>query len=251
MSFKKTILTSLAISNIALGNPVDFFDESRARLIPTEVNRPKDEDSPTKLAIISTGYGVKENEYTYLSDFLITKGYYVVCVRHELDTDQPLPSRGNLYKKRLPVWERGVENIRFVLSEIYSDNTNIDSSKTLLIGHSNGGDISTLFATKHPTEIATVITLDHRRMPIPRSSSPQFMAIRADEFPADPGVLPTEEEQKRYNIQVVVLPHTKHISFSDIGNDKTKNKVTQLIKKLLITEQPNQHIDFTGEAPVD
>ena len=42
------------------------------------------------------------------------------------------------------------QDILFVMSELEKTNPNLDLSKVTLIGHSNGGDISMLFATTHP-----------------------------------------------------------------------------------------------------
>jgi pimeloyl-ACP methyl ester carboxylesterase len=165
----------------------------------------------------------------------------VVSVQHQLPTDAPLAMSGDLYALRKPTWERGVTNLRCVPSNLQRNYPHIDPRRTILIGHSNGGDISTLFATLFPTEIAAVITLDHRRMPIPRTRQPRFLSLRADEFPSDPGVLPSPDEAKNLGISVVPLKNAKHIELSDQGSDELKERVCGLISEFLGEPTPASH----------
>jgi hypothetical protein len=181
-------------------------------------------------------YGIAPSKYGFVAGILVAEGYLVLSLQHDLPGDAPLGQSGNVYRSRRPVWERGAANIRFVLSEIERRYPRIYSRHILLIGHSNGGDISTLFAALYPTDIAMVITLDHRRMPIPRSANPRFLSIRADEFMADPGVLPTVEERKRFGIQVESLKNTRHADLCDDGRDEMRQVISRLILKFLRTE---------------
>ena len=91
--------------------------------------------------IINPGYGEETTAYSFIAKKFVSECYLVISIGHELPTDEPLAREGNLYKLRLPVWERGVKNIQFVLKE-----TNNIEKRIILIGHSNGGDISMLYA---------------------------------------------------------------------------------------------------------
>jgi predicted esterase len=44
--------------------------------------------------------------------------------------------------RRKPTWERGVQNILFTIAELKKNKPNLNLEKVILIGHSNGGDIS-------------------------------------------------------------------------------------------------------------
>lgn len=77
------------------------------------------------------------------------------------------------------------------------------------MGHSQGGDISMLFAHQHPGLIERVLSLDNRRMPLPRTRMPQVCSIRSSDQPADEGVLPGLQEAKDLHMRVVTstVPH--------------------------------------------
>jgi len=208
------------------------------REIPAVIYPPAAGKDTTKLAVISGGYGMTPTAYGFIARKLVDMGYLVVSVQHQLPADTPLVTSGDLQVLRRPVWERGVMNLCYVLSIMKRDYPKITPSRTILIGHSNGGDISALFATLHPTEVATVITLDHRRMPIPRARLPRFMSLRADEFPADPGVLPNPEEAKALGISIIQLKNAKHGELSDEGSNELKEHVIDLIAGFLSEPTP-------------
>ncbi|RJY13313.1 alpha/beta fold hydrolase [Parashewanella spongiae] len=66
--------------------------------------------------------------------------------------------------------------------------------KPLFVGHSNGGDISALYTAQYPQHVTSVVTLDHRRVPLPRDKNIKVLSIRASDFPADEGVLYRKDE---------------------------------------------------------
>jgi pimeloyl-ACP methyl ester carboxylesterase len=206
-----------------------FFDEPRKREIPVIIYPAPAGKGASKLVVISAGNGMAPSAYGFIARKLVGEGYLVVSVQHQLPTDAPLAMSGDLYALRKPTWERGVANLRFALSILQRDYPHIDPSRTILIGHSNGGDISALFATLYPTEVAAVITLDHRRMPIPRTRQPRFLSLRADELPANPGVLPSPDEAQSLGISVIQLKNAKHIELSDQGSDELKERVNGLV----------------------
>lgn len=57
---------------------------------------------------------------------------------------------GEFMKTRISNWERGVENIMFVIEKFMRLKPELNWNNLSLIGHSNGGDMAMLLATKHP-----------------------------------------------------------------------------------------------------
>jgi pimeloyl-ACP methyl ester carboxylesterase len=214
---------------------IDLFDKSRNRSVPVELYISDEANTKVKmpLVIINHGYSVKNTEYSFLANALATGGYFVVSIQHDLESDVPLLRTGNLYERRKPLWERGVQNIMFVLKELKTKYTQVDYSNITLIGHSNGGDISMLLAKQHPNLAKNIISLDSLRMPFPRSASLRILSLRANHIRADEGVLPNAEEQKKFGYLIISLPDAKHIDFCDRGPIKVKDKVVNLITKFL------------------
>jgi predicted esterase len=81
----------------------------------------------------------------------------------------------------------------------------LDYKHLTLIGHSNGGDMAALFGNQHPNLVYKIITMDNRRMFLPRTSIPKIYSLRSNDYPADEGVLPGEEEQKKYQMTVQAI----------------------------------------------
>jgi pimeloyl-ACP methyl ester carboxylesterase len=130
----------------------------------------------------------------------------------------------------MPNWEKGVINILFTINEFKKIRPDLDWSDLNLIGHSNGGDMSMLFATKYPEYAKRVISLDHRRMPIPRIKSPKLYSLRGTDYEADNGVLPTPEEQSLYSITIIKLDDIQH---SDMDNKGSSSQIAQINNYLL------------------
>lgn len=68
--------------------------------------------------IINHGYSVGSEEYTFIAEPLSKQGYFVVSIQQDLPDDPALPRTGNLYERRKPFWDCGVQNILFVLAEL-------------------------------------------------------------------------------------------------------------------------------------
>lgn len=202
---------------------IEMFDKSRNRKIPVAFYYPQTAQkiSNQQVVIFSHGYGENKGGdnriYSYLTENLASKGYFVASIQHELPTDDLLAMEGDLKVTRGPNWDRGSENIRYVLSELKKTNPELDFSHLTLIGHSNGGDMTALFATKYPKLVSKVITMDNRRMPLPRTSKPKIYTLRSKNYTADKDVLPTEQEQIKYGITVQFTS----INHSDMDNDAT------------------------------
>lgn len=211
---------------------VVFFDATRNRAIPVELYVPS-KGKKAKVVIVSHGYGFNKGgdnrAYSYLTEALAASGYLVASIQHELPTDELLPLTGIPQVVRRSNWERGVTNIYFVLEELKKRYPSLDYRHVTLIGHSNGGDMSMLFAHQYPQLIHKVITLDNRRMPFPRTRRPKVYSLRSSDQPADEGVVPTEAEQKKWKITVVQLPNTIHNHMDDSANERQRKEINELM----------------------
>lgn len=174
--------------------------------------------------------------YSYLSEFLASKGYFVVSIQHELPDDELLSMTGNLRQTRLSNWERGAANIAFVLQQMKTDFAFLDFNKMVLIGHSNGGDMSVLYAHQHPEKVNKLISLDNRRMELPRTSKPTVISFRSNDFPADDGVLPSEEEIQRFGMKII-FTEINHGHMDDNANESERAYFQSTILSLLNEEK--------------
>ncbi|QZO15050.1 alpha/beta hydrolase [Pseudoalteromonas piscicida] len=210
------------------------IDPARDRAIPVEIHQPSNTDncSTTALcpvALLSAGYGVSHTEYQFLVKTLNQAGYLVITVGHELATDPPLSVEGNLYETRAENWQRGADTLMFIHDYFKPKFTTFDFEHILLIGHSNGGDISA-WLINHGAKFANhIITLDHRRVPLPRSLDVKVLSIRASDFPADKGVLPNIAEKQKYQDCVVTIANAKHNDMTDLGPSWLTDKIAQIL----------------------
>lgn len=237
---KRIILISilLIIAVIKVFSQTEFttclFDDSRNRVIPIAVYQPKKETSQTKVIIFSHGYDGNKNRnsnqtYSYLTRFLSLKGFYVISLQHELPDDPLLSMDGDLMQTRMPNWERGVANILFTIKEFKKLKPQLNWSELILIGHSNGGDMTMLFAAKYPQLINKAISMDHRRMVMPRIRKPQLYTLRGSDYDADAGVLPTKQEQEEFRMRVVKLNGVTHSNMGENGTKEQHNLINQYI----------------------
>jgi predicted dienelactone hydrolase len=211
-----------------------LVDQARHRQVPVAIyTDPSPHAGTLKPAIISHGHGVTHTGYSFIANHLALHGYYVASIQHEVPDDAPLPSTGNPYETLKPSWERGVQNILFVIGELKRTHPELDYAHLLLIGHSHGGDTSMLFAQEHPALVHTVISLDSRRMPWPRTAQPRICSIRSSGQPADDHVVPSAAEQAAFGMQVVRLPATIHNDMWDGGTEAQKAEILQHIDAFL------------------
>lgn len=208
------------------------IDSIRNREIPITIYN-HTVNSNSELIILNAGYGCSSTEYSYLGWHLANEGYLVISVQHEVESDPMLPGGENIYDLRLPFWEEGIQNVFEVMAFAGVNYPEIDNERIHLIGHSNGGDIAMLFATNHSSQVRSCITLDHRRVPIPRTGNIPLMSIRGSDFDPDPGVLPTIEEQTDLGIQIVQLENVGHNYLRDNGTKETKDTIAGLITDFL------------------
>ncbi len=216
----------------------NLFDQIRQREIPIAIYKPTSKISgKPKLVIFSHGYGQNKGgdylAYSYLTEFLASKGYFVVSIQHELYTDSLLPLAGNLQIVRRPFWERGADNILFVINELKKTNPELDYKHISIIGHSNGGDMTALFPQKYPNIVEKIITLDNRRMSLPKTKKIKVYSLRSSDQPADEGVLPSEKELKMYDIKIIKLENTTHNEMDDNANVSQRKEIQNYIFNFL------------------
>ena len=237
-------LVLLIASSASISNAETIYDESRGRNVPIEITEPQTvqgckKESKCSVALLSAGYGVSHLKYTFLANQLNDLGYLVIAIGHELPNDPPLSTSGNLFETRSENWLRGAQTLDFVKTNLSRRFTNYDFDNLLLVGHSNGGDISSWLSNENKPYIKSLITLDHRRVPLPRNTDIKILSIRASDFPADKGVLPSASEQS--NICVVKTPDSRHNDMSDYGPEWLKNEINLLVRNHLLEQSCSVH----------
>ena len=232
---KNPIRTETAIPEVKR-DTLTLFDSIRQRTIPIAVYG-ADERKKQPLVIFSHGYGANAPTgylvYSYLTEFLASNGFFVVSIQHELATDSLIPTDGIPQIVRRPFWDRGADNIHFVLNELKKSHPDLDFQHVSLIGHSNGGDMSALYPQKYPGLVSKIITLDNRRMALPRTTFPAIYSLRSNDTPADEGVLPTEKEQQTLGITIIRLQNTGHSDMDDTGSTQQKRKINEYLLRFL------------------
>ncbi|RFS16520.1 alpha/beta fold hydrolase [Emticicia sp. C21] len=218
---------------------VRWIDEARKRVIPVAFYSPEINKKVKILPLIIFSHGYSANqgranlEYSYLTNHLASEGYFVASIQHELPTDSLLPMTGKPQIVRRSNWERGAENILFVLKELKKLKPELDYKHIILMGHSNGGDMTALFAHKYPDLVSKAITLDNRRMALPRTKKPEIYSLRSSDQPADEDVLPTEKEQKQFGMSIIKLPDTIHNHMDNDANEPQRKEIIDYVMKFL------------------
>lgn len=93
--------------------------------------------------------------------------------------------------------------------------------------------MTALFPQKYPNVVDKIITLDNRRMVLPKTHKPQVYSIRSSDQPADEGVLPTEREVKMFGMKIIKLASTTHNEMDDNANDEQRKEIQNHILKFL------------------
>jgi predicted peptidase len=245
-------ILGLFISNSALSQTIDYksafavsldtfrlYDQARQREIPIAIYKPQTEKKlkKQKVVIFSHGYGQNKGgdylAYSYLTGFLASKGFFVASIQHELPTDSLLPVTGIPQIARRPFWERGADNILFVIHELIKTNPDLNHNQITLIGHSNGGDMTALFPQKYPGMVHKIITLDNRRMALPRTKKIKIYSLRSSDQLADEGVLPPAEEIKKFGMKIIKLPNTIHNDMDDHANERQRKEIQNYVLNFL------------------
>jgi len=187
------------------------------------------------VAILNHGNTVKFTEYSFLANIFAARGYLAVSIQHDLATDAPLVTKaGELYVGRLPVYQRGIANIRFAVDEMKKIEPSADYDRLTMVGHSNGGDISMYFAKMYPDQIKKIVTLDNLRVPFMTDGKFKILSFRSKDtqFKPDPGVVPDTEECEKAGITVVNTGF-QHNDMRDTGPDVAKSSIQTMLDKFL------------------
>jgi len=233
--------TKLAVKHERL----PLYDMARNRSVPVDIYVRRDKEMKAyagmgdlPVAIVNHGNTVGSSEYSFIANTLAARGYLVASIQHDLPTDPPISMKGYPYVGRLPAYERGAANIDFVLGQLKSTRPIADYDHLLLVGHSNGGDISVFYAAGHPDSVTKVVTLDNLRVPLEFVRS-RMLSFRSSggAYKPDQGVVPNESEGEKQGIDVVMTgaPHT---DLSDRGPDDLKSRIANALSDFLDKEKP-------------
>lgn len=215
-----------------------LFDARRSRHIPVELYRPVADARCAAargcpVAFLSPGYGLAHTAYRFLADRLAASGYLVVAVQGVLPGDPAPGNTGNLIADRTPMWQRGADDLAFVKATLRKELPGYDWSRLALIGHSNGGDYSALALSRDPGLASTLVTLDNRRFPLPRSDDIAVLSIRGADFAADPGVLPAAGESGASKRCIVAIHDSRHDDMNDEGPAWLRERIAGLVVAFL------------------
>jgi hypothetical protein len=187
------------------------------------------------VAILNHGNTVKFTEYSFLANVFAARGYMVVSIQHDLESDEPMVTKaGEEYVGRRMQYNRGIANIKFAIDELKKVQPNSDYAHLTMVGHSNGGDISMYFAKRYPELIKRVVTLDNLRVPFMTDGKFKILSFRSRDpvFKPDPGVIPDDDICAKAGI-TVVRTEFQHNDLSDRGPDSVKTRIQDLLHKFL------------------
>ena len=235
---------------------VDPLRSDRTVTIDLAVRRDREMESIAEMidlpvAILSHGNTVKNTEYSFLANVFAARGYMVVSIQHDLETDDPMVTKvGEEFVGRRMQYNRGIFNIMFAVDELKKRYPNADYRRLTLIGHSNGGDISMYFAKLHPNLVKKVVTLDNLRVPFVTDGTVKILSFRSKDpvFKADPGVVPSDEICAKAGIKVV-RTEFQHNDLSDRGPDRVKAAIGASVQAFLDEDEGSSIPLLTAAAP--
>ena len=203
------------------------------------------------VVILSHGNTVKFTEYSFLANVFAARGYMVVSIQHDLETDEPMVTKvGEPYVGRGMQYNRGIANIMFAIDELKKLQPNSDYRHLTMVGHSNGGDISMYFAKRYPEMIKKVVTLDNLRVPFMTDGKFKILSFRSRDpvFKPDPGVVPDDEICQKAGITVIRTAY-QHNELSDRGSDEVKASIQAMLDKFLSEDDDTPATPTGTKAP--
>lgn len=212
-------------------------DGARGRDVPVwpELPRHCSAAAPCPVVLLSPGWGLPATGYRFLVERLVQAGMAVVAVQDQLPGDAPMPSTGDLRRDRSPFWQRGAATLRFVQSALLTRWAALDARHVVLLGHSHGGDVSATLANERPAWVSALVTLDHRRVPLPPADGGlQVLSLRGSDFAADPGVLPDSPAPA---LCVLPLADARHDDMHDGGPAALKARLADAVVAFLTTRR--------------
>lgn len=242
MNPRRLIALSVLPAILALAAAANAASPPRAQVLVDDVNHrriplaiyhpsthaPCTPQAPCPVALLSPGYGTEHTAYRFLAEPLADAGVLVIALQPVLPDDPKPGDSGNLFADRLPMWQRGADSLRLAREKLARQFPGYDWAHLILIGHSNGGDLSALALQQTPGLGTTLITLDNRRHPLPRSPALKLLSLRGSDFAADPGVLPTPEQTAAGQC-IVPIAKARHDDMLDAGPDWLKARIVTLV----------------------
>jgi hypothetical protein len=217
--------------------PILFCAPVAMAAVPVDIHTPANMQACSRakqcpVAVLSPGYGFSGTDYSFITAELYRTGYLVIAL-HDSATgvrlDPKLPV-GNQIRAMANV---ASQSILMALNDAAPQYPGFDWQHLLLVGHSLGGDGSAQFAADNPNRVSSLISLDNRRVALPRAANIHVLTIRASDEPPDPGVVPSEEEQRRYGTCVVHIDSARHYDMQDGGSEQLKADITSMISTFL------------------
>lgn len=187
---------------------------------------------PCPVAIVSPGYGMAGSEYSFVTAHLNRMGYLVIAVRDSAGGAQ-VDRKAPMTPQVQAMARAASKAIAGAIDETAPRFPQFDWKRLLLVGHSLGGDSSAQFAADNPQRVSALISLDSRRVALPRAAGIRVLTIRASDTVADPGVLPDNEERSRYGACVVRIEGARHNDMADGGSEQLKARITSAIDTFL------------------
>lgn len=227
------LLSSCASAQTSI--PRILVEPETQRAIPLVIHTPAPSACtlPCPVAIFGTGYLVTAEEYSAIGSTLAEAGYLAIVVQYDLPDDPPMPDTGDLRSDRGPFWHRGVLALTTVLARLPPEFPGYAWSRLTLLGHSQGGDIAALFANQNPERLEALITLDNRRVPLPREAPFPILSLRSADQLADAGVLPSASTAAC----IVTLPGTRHDDMTDGGPEATRGPLLAALRSFIGTHR--------------
>ena len=234
----------------------DMLREDRNVTVEVSIRRDREMEAMAEMielpvVILSHGNTVKHTEYSFLTNAFAARGYMVVSIQHDLETDDPMVTKvGEEYVGRRMQYNRGIFNIMFAIENLKKAYPNADYRHLTLIGHSNGGDISMYFAKLHPELVKKVVTLDNLRVPFLTDGKIKILSFRSKDpvFKTDPGVVPDPDTCAKAGITVVQTDF-QHTWLSDRGPDNVKESIQSKVQAFLDEEEgPSSPLDLMTAA---
>ena len=220
-----------------ISDTLELYDTLRTRKIPVLISLPADTHHLKGTVVFSHGYGQNRPGsflgYVYLKNYFNRSGYGFISIQQELESDSLISMTPPFYQTRMPFWERGAANILFVLQHLDKLHPVLAVHRYIIAGHSNGGDIAALFATRYPEYCKALLTLDNRRMPLPHTHQFRVASVRSADLPADEGVLPDIATKKRFNMVIVRSAHVTHNQMGDQATTAEQEEIIGIIQQTL------------------
>lgn len=210
---------------------LELVDGARGRSVPVIIYGTTGPERP--LAILFHGHGGAPDDYDYLAEALVERGFVVAAIDHELPGDGPLLYGDDIVRIRTPLWRQGADSALVAIRELRTRGLSDPGAPVVVVGHSHGGDIAMAMAAENPRLVRAAFSLDHARMPIPRRTQPRFCSIRASDTSAAPGVLPTAAEARAHRIQITRTTNVTHAAMNDSGSPEQHAQIVAALDRCL------------------